>query len=401
MEVEILNTVMQSLLDQISFSYGNLLPVAYYLLVTFATLNFTKIGLSYAFGKSSDVIVDLLLQTFKLGLIYWVISTLPYLHEVLRDTAIKIGMKAAGTSGAVDIVLNPSQVVSYSFQAIRPIEIWLATLSWSPGSIGSSLASSLVGSVSMLIIIGSFAYMAIQVFMTIIDFYLSSVLASIFLAFKVFGPTSWIAESSIKWSIQHAVKLFTISFIISLTPFWISAISSTDKVNGLSGAICIALAALVLAVLTVKAGSFAAGIFSGSPTASAGDLMTTAGGIGAIGVGSAVVANRGMNAAGEIGVRTASAASGAIIGGQAAAARYSGGSMIGRSIAFGSGAIRGAATSTSGSGHSKDAQNRIIKGFSAGNKDSGGGSSSAYSKNKQMYTRIGKAFREQQDFNKK
>jgi|GEM_PF-4365375 len=150
MEGQILNTVLQGLLDQIALAYGNLLPVAYYFFYAFATITLVKLGLSYAFDQNGSILAALLIKLFKMGFMLWAISDLPYLHEVLRDGAIKLGIKAAGGTSTVDLILNPSEIAQYGSQVIAPIRGWLYSMSWSSlNSIGSNLVNVLFGIIAI------------------------------------------------------------------------------------------------------------------------------------------------------------------------------------------------------------------------------------------------------------
>ena len=176
MDGQILNTVLQSLLDQIALAYGNLLPVAYYFFYAFATITLVKLGLSYAFDQNGSILAALLVKLFKIGLILWAISYLPYLHEVLRDGAIKLGIRAAGGTSTIDLVLNPSEIAQYGNKVIAPIRSWLYSMSWSsPKSIGSNLINVLFGIIAVVLILGAFFYLAYQMFMALVDFYFNSV----------------------------------------------------------------------------------------------------------------------------------------------------------------------------------------------------------------------------------
>jgi len=427
MEGQILNTVLQNLLDQIALAYGNLLPVAYYFFYAFATITLVKLGLSYAFDQNSSILAALLVKLFKIGFMVWAIGNLPYLHEVLRDGAIKLGIKAAGGTSTIDLVLNPSEIAQYGNKVIAPIRMWLYSLSWSsPKTIGSNLISVLLGIIAVVLILGAFFYLAYQMFMALVDFYFTSILAPLFLAFHIFGPTAWMAVGAIRGPIQHAVKLFTMAFIINLAEPWIGSLMVTaGKLQTLTEVGYLVLASFVLVALSLKAGTWASGMFSGSPTASAGDLVTTAAGVIGLGAGAAVLANRAVasskNIAGSIIGGTVATGAAAVTGAQLRGVTYTGNSELGKIASMAYGAAQGTigmALSTP-----KTIQESITRGFSesvargirqgyvstGGNGNNIASPSQNYSDHKmaanvakqaEMYQRIAKAFQEHQDFNK-
>lgn len=412
MDVDILNTVLESLLGQIAYAYGNLLPVSYYIFVSFASIQFAKLGLSYALGQSHNVISDLIVQIIKIGFLCWVVTNLPYIHEVLRDTAIKLGIKAAGSSNTIDLILNPSLVVGYGFEISKPIFNWLNGLSWSFGKAGTSFTSSMIGLITCFIVIGSFAYMAFQIFMTLIDFYLSSVLSVIFLAFNVFGPTKWISTGAIRGPLQHLVKLFTLAFVVSLTPFLLERLVNDVADIGTQGAVCLALASLIVSVLTIKAGSFASGMISGSPTTGASDLFSVGAGFAAGGAATAIAsktlssqATRGAISAGGALISGASAA---FTGGRVGSTEYNGSSSFGKTLAFSKGAFKGASSSALAypsslkdrvvQGFNNSVNSGVIRGYNAATENNS--PIKDFANKAQIYQRVSRALKEKQDLEK-
>lgn len=428
MEGQILNTVLQNLLEQIALAYGNLLPVAYYFFYVFATITLVQLGLNYAFDQSSNMLATLLLKLFKIAFMLWVVGNLPYLHEVLRDGAIKLGIRAAGGSSTIDLVLNPSQIVSYSSEVILPIKIWIQKMSWgSPKNIGVNLVSVLFGVISMLLIYAAFFYLAYQMFMTLVDFYFTSVLAPIFLAFQVFTPTAWIAAGAIRGPLQHAVKLFTMAFIINIAAPWIESLqATTGEVKSLDQVGCLVLISVVLVALALKAGTWASGMFSGSPIASAGDLVASVAGVAGTGVMGTKLAKQtigiGKQTIGSAVGGTIATGAAAVTGAQLRGLSYSGNSTLGKVAAMGYGAIQGtvgAVMSTPKAIQASIARsfNRsVASGIRQGYTSTGGvgnymepnssidnpnrNLAANLTKQAEIYQRIAKAFQEHQDFNK-
>lgn len=429
MEGQILNTVLQNLLEQIALAYGNLLPVAYYFFYIFATITLVQLGLSYAFDQSSNMLATLLLKLFKIAFMLWVVGNLPYLHEVLRDGAIKLGIRAAGGASTIDLVLNPSQIVSYSSEVIAPIRQWIHDISWwgTPTNVGVNLVSVLFGLISMLLIYAAFFYLAYQMFMTLVDFYFTSVLAPIFLAFQVFTPTAWIAAGAIRGPLQHAVKLFTMAFIINIAAPWIGSLqATTGEVKTLDQVGCLVLISVVLVALALKAGTWASGMFSGSPIASAGDLVASFAGVAGTGVMGAKLAKQtigvGKQTIGSAVGGTIATGAAAVTGAQLRGVSYSGNSTLGKVAAMGYGAIQGtfgavmATPKAIQASIARSFNRSVASGIRQGYTSTGGvgnymepnssidnpnqNLAANLTKQAEIYQRIAKAFQEHQDFNK-
>lgn len=294
MEGQILNTVLQSLLTEIGKAYGNLLPVSYYFFYTMATLSLVRLGLAYAIEPSGNILAMLLTRLFKMSLMLWLIANLPYLHELLLEGAIKLGAKAAGFN-TQNLILNPSEIAEYGVKVIAPIRLWLYELSWSFKNIGGNIVNIIFGVIAIILILAAFYYLAYQSFMALVDFYFSSILAPVFLAFQLFEYTAWLAVGAIRSPLQHTVKLFTIVFILNIVEPWMASLI-TAKQQNLQQVTSLVFAAMILVGLAVKASSWAAGIFTGQTTASAGDLAATANMVLNAGTTSTNIINRAQQA---------------------------------------------------------------------------------------------------------
>lgn len=173
------------------------------------------------------------------------------------------------------------------------------------------------------------------------------------------------AVGAIRGPIQHAVKLFTMAFIISLAEPWIGSLMSTGKLQGLTEVGSLVFASFILVALSLKAGTWASGMFSGSPTASAGDLVATAAGVVGVGAAGTMLGGSALRGTQRV---AGSLVGGAIATGSSAmtaaslqGSTYTGNSGLGRFAAMAYGAAQGTAGMLMST--PKAAQERISQSF--------------------------------------
>lgn len=204
-----------------------------------------------------------------------------------------------------------------------------------------------------MLVIAAFFVLAIQLFVTILEFKLSTLAGFVLVPFGLWGKSAFLAERVLGNVATTGVKVLILAVVIGIgfTLFGqFTAALPPGQQPTVEDALGIVLASLVLLGLSLFAGRIAAGVASGAPHLSAGEAAGTAAagaGIAALG-GLAVV---GGGRAALVGLRAAATATGAAGAAYAAGAAEGGGVAGGlASVArAGAGAFTGrAATSSSG-----------------------------------------------------
>ena len=261
--------------------------------------------------------------------------------KIFTEGFINEGALAGGSRNVqIDNFKNPESIIVAGFKAVEPAMTRLKendANSWIPIS-----AKSLIMSFFLLLTLMGFFIMAIQVFVTYLEYILISSCALILVPFGAFKPTAFLAEKAFGAVIAYGIKLMVLAAVISVS----SGILQNFVVpTGLEWRPIAELACLSLAIafLSWHAPSVAVGLMNGQPSLSFGMV---AGAAASTGVAASLAAPSASAAVGS-GGRMAAAALGGAIGGAT-----SGG---GGSSSLGSGAV-GAATSGSSTPGSSAAQ---------------------------------------------
>jgi len=188
----------------------------------------------------------------------------------------------------------------------------------------------------------AFFMLAIQVFITYLEFYLVAALSLVLVPFGVFKHTAFIAERAFGSVVSFGVKLMVLSFIIAAAQPVLAGIT-VPAVPTLQQAYMVLLAALAIAFLAWHAPGIAAGMISGGPSLTAGSAagFVASSTLGAL-AGAAVASSMARSAASGTLSATKAAASGlgtVRMGAQlgAASAQLGGSGAFGQSAAAVSG----------------------------------------------------------------
>lgn len=274
-DIGVLTYIMQLFLDAISGGYGRIYGNAMWLLQTFSLLEVMLAAIWWGFGRT-DVLHSFLKKIMMIGFFIFVVTSYPLLIHALLESFVFVGLTAGGNQVSLIEFTNPSRIASIGMELVQPV-LEQSSLFHPFDALFNGFAS--------LIIIVAFFVVAIQVFVTFLEFYIVAVLGLVLIPFGVLKHTSFMAEKVFGGILSFGVKLMVLSFIISVAfPVMDNLVIQDVSVwRELFGAL---LASLAIMMLAWQAPSLAASLLSGAPTLTAGSalgvgLAAGAGGAGA------------------------------------------------------------------------------------------------------------------------
>jgi type IV secretion system protein TrbL len=188
-----------------------------------------------------------------------------------------------------------------------------------------------------IVVLLAFFILAIQLFVTLIEFKLTTLAGFVLIPFGLFGKTAFAAERVLGNVISSGVKVMVLAVIVGIGSTIFSQFTSGFGGNQptIEDAMSMVLAALALLGLGIFGPGIANGIVSGGPQLGAGTAVGTglaAGGIVAAGAAGAAMgvgaAGTALTGAARSGTSVAAAASAAYRGGGIASVAQAGGSAI-------------------------------------------------------------------------
>jgi type IV secretion system protein TrbL len=203
------------------------------------------------------------------------------------------------------------------------------------------------------LVILAFFILAIQLFVTLIEFKLSTLAGFVLIPFGLFGKTAFMAERVLGNVISSGIKVLVLAVIIGIGSTLFSQFTQGfgGQTPSIDDAMAVVLAALSLVGLGIFGPGIANGLVSGGPQLGAGAAVGTGLAVG----GAALAAGGGAMLAAKGGAAALSGGAAAVRGGAtaagAASAAYSLGSL-GKSgasgVASGLGGVGRAASSATG-----------------------------------------------------
>lgn len=310
----ILTSLLNTFSSAFTGGYSSIFGDAWGLLGILSALELTIAAVWWALTES-DALKELLRLCIKIGFFIFVVTKYDWLVDCVISGFIKTGLKAGG-GGSMNLIKDPSAIVDYGLTVTEPIFIHIKN--YDAVDTLANLPDIIMTGLSGIMVLLAFFALAIQVFITYLEFYLVSVLALILVPFGVFKYTSFITEKVFGAIISFGVRLMVLSFIISVSrPVLVGLQLPADP--PLQKIMIMFLAVIAIAVLAWHAPGIAGGLLAGAPSLSAG-----------AGLGVAAAAGAGLAGAG-------------LAGKQAVKEVASGGVAATKAGAHGAGALAGAA----------------------------------------------------------
>ena len=313
----------------------------------------TLAALFWSWGADDDIIARLVKKTLFVGVFAYLIGNWNNLAQIIFDSFAGLGLKGSGTSFSAADLLRPGKVAQTGLDAGRPLLESISDMMgyWSFFENFIQIACLMFAWALVLL---AFFILAVQLFVTLIEFKLTTLAGFVLIPFGLFGKTAFMAERVLGNVVSSGIKVLVLAVIIGIGSTLFSQFTAGfgGVTPTIDDAMAIVLAALSLLGLGIFGPGIASGLVSGGPQLGAGAAVGTglaAGGMMLAGGAAAGMAAKGGAAAlsgGAAAVRGGAAAAGA------ASAAYSVGSLGqsgAASVASGLGGVARAAGSAAAS----------------------------------------------------
>jgi type IV secretion system protein TrbL len=307
-DVGVIDRFLAVFSQYIDSGFGLLGGEVAFIATTLIVIDVTLAALFWTWAADDDVLARLVKKTLFVGVFAYLIGNWNALARIVFESFAGLGLQAAGgTVSAADFV-RPGRIAQVGIEAGRPI---LESISELMGFVSffENFIQIAILLFAWLLVILSFFIIAIQLFVTLIEFKLTTLAGFVLMPFGLFGKTAFLAERVLGNVISSGVKVLVLAVIVGIGSTLFSEFTAAiGPEPTIEDALAIVLAALSLLGLGIFGPGIANGIVSGGPQLSAGAAVGTglaAGGVVMAGAGAARMAAGGV--ANLAGSRTAAA----------------------------------------------------------------------------------------------
>ncbi len=278
-------------------------------------IDVTLAALFWAWGANTDILQSLVKKTLYVGAFAFIFGNFAMLSTIVFDSFARLGLNASAAGFGPETLMQPGFVAAEGLSASQPIFDHIGEIAPGPIEFFANISEIILLTIGGIIVIASFFVLAIQLFVLIVEFKLTTLAGFVLVPFAFWRQTTFLAERVLGNVISSGIKVLVIAIVIGIgsTMFQTlrEALDPTDIT--IEQAFAVVLGALTLMGLAIFCPRIAAGLVSGAPQLSAGAAVGTTMGVGAAGAG-ALVAGRAVGGA-LIGAGRAAANSAASSGG--------------------------------------------------------------------------------------
>ena len=281
-----------------------------FIATTLIVIDVTLAALFWSWAADDDIIARLVKKTLFVGVFAYLISNWNNLAKIVFESFAGLGLKASGTGFSTADLMRPGKVAQTGLDAARPLLESISDLmGWVAFFENFIQIACLLFAWALVIL--AFFILAIQLFVTLIEFKLATLAGFVLIPFGLFGKTAFMAEKVLGNIISSGIKVLVLAVIIGIGSTLFSQFTQGfgGQTPSIDDAMAVVLAALSLVALGIFGPGIANGLVSGGPQLGAGAAVGTG-----LAVGGAAMAVGG-------GAMMAAKGGSAMLSGGAAAAR--------------------------------------------------------------------------------
>ncbi|AYN20442.1 P-type conjugative transfer protein TrbL [Alcaligenes aquatilis] len=305
-DVTVIDRFLDTFSRYIDSGFGLLQGEVAFLTATLIVIDMTIAGLywamSHATGQGDDVLAKLIRKVLYVGAFAYIIGNFNWLAGIVFRSFTGLGLAATGSTLSMENFLQPGRLAKVGIDAGAPILEQIGDLAGFP-EVFVNLDPIVVLFLAWLVVILCFFVLAVQLFITLIEFKLTTLAGFVLVPFALWNKTSFLAEKVLGNVVSSGVKVLVLAVIVGIGSGLFAEFQTVPDEPSIDHALVVMLASLAMLALGIFGPGIATGLISGGPQlgagAMAGAAVATAGtavaiGAAATGVGAAVAAGARM-----------------------------------------------------------------------------------------------------------
>jgi len=309
-DVTIIDRFLDTFSRYIDSGFGLLHGEVAFLTATLIVIDMTLAGLfwamSHATGQGEDVIAKLIRKVLYVGTFAYIIGNFNWLAGIVFRSFAGLGLTASGSTLSMENFLQPGRLAKVGIDAGAPILKQIGDMAGFP-EVFVNITPIVVMFLAWLIVLLCFFVLAIQLFITLIEFKLTTLASFVLVPFALWNKTVFLAEKVLGNVVSSGIKVLVLAVIVGIGSGLFAEFQVQPAEPSIDHSVVVMLASLTLLALGIFGPGIATGLVSGGPQLGAGAMAGAA--LGAAGAAVAVgAAATGVGGAVAAGARMAPAA---------------------------------------------------------------------------------------------
>ena len=297
-DLNVIDRFMEAFIRYIDSGFGLLGGDVAFLTTILVGIDITLAGLFWAMVGEDDVIGRFLKKILYVGAFALILGNFPSLADIIFRSFAGLGITAGGGTMTADDLLRPGHLAGTGFEAAWPLLKQASEMLGFTSFFDNFLTIAIL-LIAWLLVIIAFFVLAIQLFITILEFKLTALAGFVLVPFALWNRTSFLAERVLGNVVSSGIKVMVLAVIVGIGSGFFSEF--VGALNGqepdIGQAMSLVLASLALFGLGIFGPGIASGLVAGAPQLGAGAAIgTTAAAVGTLAVsgGAAMGATRAL-----------------------------------------------------------------------------------------------------------
>jgi type IV secretion system protein TrbL len=282
-DLNVIDRFLATFITYIDSGFGLLGGDVRFLTVTLIGIDITLAGLFWALGGDDNVIGRFIKKILYIGAFAFILNSFSTLGDIIFRSFAQAGLTAGGGTLTAADLLKPGRLASTGFSAAWPLLQQISQLMGFTTFFDNFLTIAVLLFAWAIVII-TFFILSVQMFVTIIEFKLTSLAGFILVPFALWNRTSFLAERVLGNVVSSGIKVMVLAVIVGIGSNFFSEFTTAlqGQEPDIGQAMSLTLASLTIFGLGIFGPSIASGLVSGAPQLGAGAALGTA--VGAAGI---------------------------------------------------------------------------------------------------------------------
>jgi type IV secretion system protein TrbL len=270
-DLNVIDQFMTAFIGYIDSGFGLLGGDVGFLTATLIGIDIALAGLFWAMGGEDNVIGRFLKKILYVGAFAFILNSFSTLADIIFKSFAQAGLTAGGGTLVADDLLKPGRLAGTGFSAAWPL-LDQASKMMGFTSFFDNFLTIAVLLFAWAIVIVAFFILAVQMFVTIIEFKLTSLAGFILVPFALWNRTRFLAERVLGNVVSSGIKVMVLGVIVGIGSNFFSQFTTAlqGQEPDIGQAMSLVLASLALFGLGIFGPSIASGLVAGAPQLGAG-----------------------------------------------------------------------------------------------------------------------------------
>jgi type IV secretion system protein TrbL len=245
--------------------------------ITILTLVLTAV-LTWVWGEVDTLLRALIQRILLIGFVGYLVNNWHSLTMMVVDGMTQLGLKAGGSTESFSTFLtSPEKIAVNGFVLAKHVN----DVCKDCGILTNASWFFIYLAAFAMILLAMF-WLAIQVFVTTLEFKIVTLASMIFVPFAVWQKTTFLSDRALSYVFSVGAKLLALALVVTIGSQLLQNITVSATPN-LQNAAAIVLACFTVLILALSAGSIASALVTGGPQLGAGAFVGAAAATAAMG----------------------------------------------------------------------------------------------------------------------